>query len=219
MLSHRGTQLSDLDRSKELTLKSSRSMELLNVGILAQVYLFIRANINHSRAPKDTTRAFCAIVIVVGLVIIAAALVVGVRNPRVVSRVDSSYPAYCNLTDRLADWETFQRIRQIPGHGKMVFRILVFSLAPAMTFILSLAAEIGDLQQLDFVSIVLTHSMPTFAAAMLGTQRDIIQSWYFCYETKIARSKKPIPLSKAIAIQGPLARDSPLPRLNTLSSR
>ncbi|KAK1227465.1 hypothetical protein PQX77_009528 [Marasmius sp. AFHP31] len=121
------------------------------------------------------------------------------------------------ITMLYRDWETFQRIRQIPGNGTMVFRVLVFSLAPAVAFILSLAAE-KDPRHFDFVSIVLTHSMPTFAAATLGTQRDIIQSWYFCYETKIARSKKPILRSKAIAIQAPLARDS-LPRLNTLDSR
>ncbi|KAK1227464.1 hypothetical protein PQX77_009527 [Marasmius sp. AFHP31] len=52
---------------------------LLNVGVLTQMYLLVRAGISRHDPPKRTTRIFCVIVIAIALTIVLGVLAVSIQ--------------------------------------------------------------------------------------------------------------------------------------------
>ncbi|KAG7087543.1 hypothetical protein E1B28_013500 [Marasmius oreades] len=180
-------------------------MEFLNLALLVHVYLVIRATIEHRRPRTQTPLIFIFLPLGIFLVILIEVLVIGVKNPELIARMPAPTPVYCNVTDRISfkisaisfalgvlsliglevalgimlyrNWEGFQVIRHSPGNGTMVFRIFVFSVGPTLALIIEILSEISP-KNFSFVAKVVVHFMPSMAAIIFGTHRDIIRAWY-----------------------------------------
>ncbi|KAF9264602.1 hypothetical protein L218DRAFT_998565 [Marasmius fiardii PR-910] len=169
-------------------------MVFLNLGLVAHVYLVIRATIEHLRPRTQTPLIFILLPIGVFLGPLIEVLVIGVRNPAVIQRKKM---LYCNATDRISfkisavlcalgalstaglevalgiklytNWQAYQVIRHLPGNATIVFRLFVFGIAPALALVANIIAEIYP--KFGYLSIIMLHSLPTIAALIFGTHK------------------------------------------------
>ncbi|KAG7087540.1 hypothetical protein E1B28_013497 [Marasmius oreades] len=210
-------------------------MEFLNLALLVHVYLVIRATIEHRRPQTQTPLIFIFLPLGIFLTILIEVLVIGIKNPELIARTPA--PMYCNVTDRISfkisavfyalgvisltglevalgimlyrNWESFQIIRHSPGNGTMVFRIFVFSVGPTLALIIEILSEISP-KNFDFLGMVVVHFMPSIAALIFGTHRDIIRAWYcFGNRRKVDSDRHPsypMPRPENIPLSNPSVR-------------
>ncbi|KAL0060557.1 hypothetical protein AAF712_012677 [Marasmius tenuissimus] len=77
-------------------------------------------------------------------------------------------------------WSTFTRIRAVPGNvlsGTMAFRVTIFSFMPMVALLLSAVAIFNKGSQGP--SNVAIAFLPTVAALIFGTQKDVLSSLAF----------------------------------------
>ncbi|KAF9264613.1 hypothetical protein L218DRAFT_232948 [Marasmius fiardii PR-910] len=186
-------------------------MEFLTLGLLVHVYFAIRCIIEHRRPRTLVPLIFAFLPIAIFLMIVIEVTVIGVRHPEMIARAPA--PMYCNVTDRISfkisailyalgvvcliglevalvvvlyrNWEKFQIIRT--GNGTMVFRLFVFSIGSTSALIIEILSEI-DPKNFDFLTIIVVHFMPSVAAIIFGTHRDMIRAWY-CFGDRQPKKK------------------------------
>lgn len=197
-------------------------MEFLNLGLVIHVYLVIRASIEHRRPRTQTPLIFICLPIVIFLVIVLEVLAIGVKNPELISRAPA--PIYCNVTDRISfkisavfyalgvlsligveivlgimlyrNWEKFQMIRNVAGVGTLVFRLFAFSVGPTLALLIEILSEV-DAKDFDFLAMVVTHLMPSIAAVIFGTHKDMIRTWS-CFGVRRTASGPSYPLPRRV---------------------
>ncbi|KAF9264615.1 hypothetical protein L218DRAFT_958334 [Marasmius fiardii PR-910] len=177
-------------------------MELLNLGLLAHVYLVFRNSIKHPPRPQtETPLIFIFLPIGVFLAMFVEVSAIGLRYPEMIARMPLSM--YCHLIDRSSftmsavfcalailfslglqvvlgamlyrNWEIFRDTHLVWGNGTTVFRIIVFSVGPTLALIINIVAEMSS--KYEFASIIVIHLMPSIAAITFGSHKDIIRAW------------------------------------------
>ncbi|KAJ8074955.1 hypothetical protein PM082_019282 [Marasmius tenuissimus] len=181
-------------------------MALLTLAILAQLYAVMHATIRQRCPPENINILFVSVPLVAFSGIFVQVLVVGIRDPAMVTR-DATL-MYCNtksttppktsalivglasvmmlilesfvIVALVNHWGTIARFRQVPGNvlsGTMAFRVTIFSFMPMIALILSVVAVLSE--HASAISHVAIAFLPTIAALIFGTQKDVLKPWKF----------------------------------------
>ncbi|KAJ8074962.1 hypothetical protein PM082_019289 [Marasmius tenuissimus] len=180
------------------------SMALLTLGILTQLYCALYASIRQRRPIEHANKLIVSVPVAAFVGVFVAGLAIGIRYPESIQRDDTMM--YCNSSVRILFniaallvgiasvlmlilesivivtlfnfWSAFTRIRAVPGNvlsGTMAFRVTIFSFMPMAALLLSAIAMFNKGPQGP--SNVAIAFLPTVAALIFGTQKDVLSSW------------------------------------------
>ncbi|KAG7087556.1 hypothetical protein E1B28_013511 [Marasmius oreades] len=178
-------------------------MGVLNLGLLAHVYIVVRASINRCRPPIQLPWTFVFLPTGIFLAMFFVVVLIGLKNPEMVVRTRP--PMYCHMVDHTSftvsaalstlaifsfigievvlgimlyrNWETYQYT--CPVWGTSVLKMFAFSVVPVLVLVLSIVSAM-NLDGYDFLALVAVHSMPLIAAIVFGVNKDIMRAW-FCF--------------------------------------
>ncbi|KAJ8074957.1 hypothetical protein PM082_019284 [Marasmius tenuissimus] len=207
-------------------------MALFTLAILTQLYCAMHSSIKHGR-PIQHINAVCTFVPLVAFAgVFIEVLVVGIKDPGTVTR-DTTL-MYCNTKNSTPAkisslivgvasilmlilesvviitlfnyWNAFVRIREVPGNilsGTMAFRITVFSFMPMIALVLSVVAVLS--KNASAISHVAIAFLPTVAAIVFGTQKDVLSAWMFWKTDPAISPNEAVPQASSIGVP-PLVR-------------
>ncbi|KAH8799254.1 hypothetical protein DL96DRAFT_1638157 [Flagelloscypha sp. PMI_526] len=191
-----------------LVYASPPSVISANFALLAQIFSLLTETLYQRKGlEKKVSSVLLCLPIVVYVTIFFISLTVGIDNPSLVGR--SSTATYCNIKHtvpssvssvacisfaimlllleavtfsllyRHRNWVKQMKTSASPAPISLIVRIAFFSIGPIIAAILG-GSSIGTQTLFDNPSIVLvTAASPLLAAAIFGTQNDILNVWMF----------------------------------------